>query len=99
MENYVATLIEKLLEKNVGILFCYVTTMIKQMAIEFCLNNQIYCRVKDFYCNKRKLFHDIKWKSRQVYCDKDFNVAINSSASDKDQGMKYVATFSKFVVT
>ena len=41
MENYVATLIEKL-KKNVIILFCFVAIMIRQMAIEFCLNNQIY---------------------------------------------------------
>ena len=42
MENYVPTLIEKFLKKNVGILFCYVGTMIKKMAVEFCFNNQIY---------------------------------------------------------
>ena len=38
-------------------------------------------------------------KSRKVCRDKDFNVAINSSASGKDQGMKYVMTFSKSVTT
>ena len=70
MENYVATLIEKLLKKNVAILFCYVATMIKQMAIEFCLNNQICCRVKDFCCDKRKLCHDRKWKSNETSQDK-----------------------------
>ena len=41
MEKYVAILIEKLLKKNVAILFCSVTTIIKKMEIEFCLNNQI----------------------------------------------------------
>ena len=29
----------------------------------------------------------------------NFNVAINNLASDKDQGRKYVATFSKSVAT
>ena len=42
MENYVVTLIKKLLKKNVVILFFFVMTMIKQMKIEFYLNNQIY---------------------------------------------------------
>ena len=43
------------------------------------------CRVKDLCCNKGKLCQD------KVCCDKDSNVTTNSSISDKDQGMKYVA--------
>ena len=46
MDFCVATLIEKFLKKDVAILFCYVTTMIKQMTVEFCLNNQIYVATK-----------------------------------------------------
>ena len=41
-----------------------------------------------------------KWdKPRQICCDKDFNVAKNSSASDKDQRRKYVTTYSEFIAT
>ena len=36
-------------------------------------------------------------KTRLVCHDKDFNVATNSSANDKDQRRKYVATSSEFV--
>ena len=42
MENYAATLIKKLVKKNVEILFCSVATMIKQMVVEFCLNNLFF---------------------------------------------------------
>ena len=38
-------------------------------------------------------------KPRQVCHDKDFNVVTNSSASDKDQTRKYVATKKKSVAT
>ena len=34
-QNFVATLIEKLLKKNVAMLFCSVVTMIKKIAVEF----------------------------------------------------------------
>ena len=42
MDFCVATLIEKFLKRDVAILFYSVATMIKQMTVEFCLNNQIY---------------------------------------------------------
>ena len=42
MDFFFTTLIEKFLKKDVAILFFSVVTMIKQMAIEFCLKNQIY---------------------------------------------------------
>ena len=42
MDFCVATLIEKFMKKNGAILFCSVATMIKQMAVEFCHNNQIF---------------------------------------------------------
>ena len=42
MDFCVAKLIEKFLKKNVAILFFFVATMIKQMTVEFCHNNQIY---------------------------------------------------------
>ena len=38
----IATLIEKFMKKNVVILFCFVATKIKQMAVEFCHNNQTH---------------------------------------------------------
>ena len=42
MDFCVATLIKKFLKKDVAILFCSIATMIKQMEVEFFLNNQIY---------------------------------------------------------
>ena len=46
MDFYVSTLIEKFLKKNVAILFCYVATKMKQMAVEFYHNNQTYVTTK-----------------------------------------------------
>ena len=68
MENYVATLIEKLLKKNVAILFCSVVTMFKQMTVEFfreCRNIKSR-RVTNFYHDKRKLCRDRKWKCNET---------------------------------
>ena len=42
MDFCIATLVEKFLKNDVAILFFYVVTMIKEMVVESCLNNQIY---------------------------------------------------------
>ena len=76
MENYFMTLIEKFLKKNVAILFSYIVKMIRKMAVEFCLNNQIYVatikryREKDLCLDKRKLCYNRKWKSNETCQDK-----------------------------